>query len=162
MIAALTSIRLFRGSDPLLNFRFHAEVDGMLLAGFSEVTGLSVEIETEDYQEGGVNDFVHKLPKTTKYPNLVLKQGITYSSQMWDWIENVVHGKIETKNGRILLMDFKGIPMWYWNFENAYPVKWSGTDLKGTANEPFIETLELAHTGITKERSLFQAAHALL
>lgn len=153
---------LLRPSDPLLNFRFHVEIDGMLFAGFSEVSGLSVEIETEDYEEGGVNDFVHKLPKRTKYQNIVLKQGITYSSQMWDWHRDVVDGKITAKSGRVVLMDYKGIPMWYWTFDAAYPVKWTGTDLKSNGTDVFVETLELAHTGIKKEGSAGQALHALL
>jgi phage tail-like protein len=162
-LGTLTRYKLFRPWDPLLNLRFHVEIDGMLFAGFSEVSGLSVEVETEDYEEGGVNDYVHKLPKRVKYQNIVLKQGITYSSQMWDWIQDVANGKIKAKNGQIVLMDIKGIPMWYWTFENAYPVKWTGTDLKATSGEIFIETLELAHTGIKKEASLTgQSLHALL
>jgi phage tail-like protein len=163
-LGSLTRYKLFRAYDPLLNFRFHVEIDGMLFGGFSEVSGLSVEVETEDYEEGGVNDYVHKLPKRTKYQNIVLKQGLTYSSQMWDWHQDVVNGKIEPKSGRIILMDFNGIPMWYWTFEEAYPVKWTGTDLKATGGgEVFIETLELAHTGIKKEASLSgQTLHALL
>lgn len=161
MIERLTRFRFFRGPDPLLNFKFHAEIDGVLLAGFSEVSGLSVEMETEDYEEGGVNDYVHKLPKRAMYQNIVLKQGITYSSTLWNWIEDAVTGKIKTKSGRIILMDHRGNAMWYWTFEKAYPVKWSGTDLKANGSEVFIETLELAHTGIKKERGLAQVIHML-
>ncbi len=152
-MSSLTTYRFFRGADPLLNFRFHVEIDGLLFAGFSEVAGLSVEIDTEDYEEGGVNDYVHKLPKRTKYQNIVLKQGIAYSSTFWDWHQQIVNGTINPKSGRIILMNYEGVPMWYWTFEKAYPVKWSGTDLKANANEVFVETLELAHTGIKKEIS---------
>jgi phage tail-like protein len=162
-VGSLTRYRIARPYDPLLTFRFHVEIDGMLFAGFSEVSGLSVEVETEDYEEGGLNEYVHKLPKRTKYQNIVLKQGLTYSSQMWDWHQDVVNGKIAAKSGRIVLMDHQGFPMWYWNIENAYPVKWTGTDFKADSTEVFIETLELAHTGIQKEASLSgQAAHVLI
>jgi hypothetical protein len=30
---------------------------------FNEVSGMSVEMETENYQEGGENRFIHRLPK---------------------------------------------------------------------------------------------------
>ena len=153
---------LFR-TDPLLNIRFYVEIDYILFAGFSEVTGLSVEMEVEEYQEGGVNEYVHKLPKTAKYQNIVLKQGITYSSQMSDWMDSIISGVVTGKSGRIILMDYTGLPMWYWTFDYAYPVKWSGTDLNATSPQTFIETLELAHTGIKKESvSYGQTAHALL
>ncbi len=137
-------------SDPLWAFRFHVEIDGLLFAGFSEVSGLSVEIETETYNEGGVNDFVHVLPKNVKYQNIVLKQGILYSDQMWKWLQDVKDGKITKRSGRILLFGVKRLPVWYWEFTDAYPIKWSGTDLKATGNEIFMETLELSHCGLKK------------
>ncbi|MCP5046405.1 MAG: phage tail protein, partial [bacterium] len=131
----------------------HVEVDGLLFAGFNEVSGLSVEIVTEEYNEGGINDFVHILPKTVKYQNIVLKQGILHSSQMWGWIQDVKEGKIEKRNGRIILLDGSRLSKWYWNFTDAYPIKWSGTDFKATGNDIFVETLELSHCGIEKSRS---------
>jgi phage tail-like protein len=141
---------LVRPDDPLLDFRFHVEIDGLLFAGFTEVSGLSVEIETETYQEGGVNHAVHQLPKSVKYQNIVLKQGILSSDQMWKWIQDVMNGKIKKRNGRIILMNHYGITAWYWEFSQAYPVKWTGTDLKAKGGEIFVETLELSHQGIEK------------
>jgi phage tail-like protein len=87
---------------------------------------------------------------------------MVYSNVLWNWHRDVVNGKIKTKNGRITLMDAKRNPMWYWNFEEAYPVKWSGSDFKADGSGVFIETLELVHKGIKKERSLVgQALHML-
>jgi len=147
--AALLSRKLIN-PDPLLDFRFHVEIDGLLFAGFTEVSGLSVEIEFDSYNEGGVNDFAHILPKTVKFQNIVLKQGILYSDQMWDWVLDVMDGKIKKRNGRILLLGTNQLPVWYWEFSNAYPVKWTGSDLKATGNGVFVETLELSHQGIKK------------
>lgn len=145
--------RMWLKPDPLLDFRFQVEIDGLLFAGFTEVSGLSVEIETENYNEGGVNDFVHVLPKNVKYQNIVLKQGILYSDQMWTWIRDVKEGKIKKRNGRIILLDSDSQSRWYWHFTDAYPVKWTGTDLKATGNNVFVETLELSHCGIKKSSS---------
>ncbi len=73
-----------RKPDPYFSFQFLIEINGLITGGFSEVSGLQVEIETEEYREGGTNDYVHKLPKGTKYSNLVLKRGITDSDVLWN------------------------------------------------------------------------------
>jgi len=49
--------------DPYASFRFRVEIDGITEAQFSDVTGLSLETDVEPYEEGGINDFVHQLPK---------------------------------------------------------------------------------------------------
>jgi phage tail-like protein len=138
--------------DPLLAFRFQVEIDGLLFAGFTEVSGLSVEIQKETYQEGGVNDAAHELPTYVKYQNITLKQGVLYSDQMWKWIRDVMDGKIEKRNGRIILLDADKEPMWYWHFIEAFPVKWTGSDLKATGSDIFVETLVLSHRGIEKSK----------
>ena len=88
-------------TDPFLNYRFGVEIEGLIVGGFSEASGLQVEVETEDYQEGGVNDYTHKLPKTLKHPNLVLKRRITDTDALWKWRSAVgkPKAKIERKTG---------------------------------------------------------------
>jgi len=137
--------------DPYMNFKFKVEIDSVIKGGFSEVSGLQVETELEEVREGGVNDHVHKLPKITKYPNLTLKRGITDSDALWKWHQETVQGKINRKCGFIILCDSAGNEKWRWHFVNAYPVKWTGPDLKADSNTVAVETLELAHGGIHKE-----------
>ena len=55
---------------------------------FMEVSGLSAEIETMTYNEGGKNDAVHKLPTRMKHPNLVLKRGMTSIKDLQEWALN--------------------------------------------------------------------------
>ena len=137
-------------NDPYLSYRFRVEIDGLIIGGFSEVSGLQVETDTEEYREGGVNDYVHRIPKITKYTNITLKKGMADSDTLWKWHQNVVDGRIERKNGRIILLDSEGDEKWYWTFENAYPVKWLGPDFKADSTTIAIETLELSHNGIKK------------
>ena len=136
--------------DPYSSVRFLVEIDELIVGGFSEVSGLQVETETEEYREGGVNDYVHKLPKGSKYPNLVLKRGITDSDALWKWHQDVVSGKKARKTGRIILLDLKGNEKLRWTFEDAYAVKWSGPEFKADGNAVAIETLEISHHGIKK------------
>lgn len=135
---------------PYASFRFRIEVGGLTIAQVSEVSGLQVETETEPYEEGGVNDYVHQLPKRTKYQHIILKRGITDVDDMWKWYQEVVSGKFKRKNGSIILMDSSGAEKWLWNFSDAYPVKWTGPDFKADTTTIAFETIELAHNGIVK------------
>ena len=137
-------------NDPYLSYRFLVEIDGLVVAGFSEVTGLQAETQIEDYREGGVNDYVHKLPKETTYPNITLKKGITDSDVLWKWHQDVVNGKVERRSGYIVLLDSEGNETWRWNFVDAYPAKWTGPDLGADSNAVALESIELVHKGIKK------------
>ncbi|MFK7695883.1 phage tail protein [Paenibacillus sp. HJGM_3] len=138
-------------NDPLLNFKFLVEIDGLVVGGFSEITGLQAETETEEYREGGVNGYAHKLPKTTKYPNLKLKRGLTYSDTLWKWYRDAASGDVNRKSGSVLLLDYDGTEVWRWNFYQAYPVKWNGPELQAERGGVAFETIELAHNGFSKD-----------
>jgi len=144
------SVELPLSKYPYLSFRFQVEIQGLLVGGFSEVSGLQAETDLEIIEEGGVNDYVHKLPKKTKHPNLILKRGIADSEALWKWHKNVSSGKIERKSGSIILLDNEGNPKWRWNFKEAYPVKWMGPELKAETSTVAVESVELAHNGLEK------------
>ncbi len=136
--------------DPYLSFRFLVEIEGLVVGGFSEVSGLQAETEVETVEEGGVNDRVHKLAKKTKYPNLILKHGITEFSLLWNWYSDVIRGKIKRKSVFIILLDSEGKETLRRNCVEAYPVKWSGPDMKADGNAVAVETVELVHSGLTR------------
>jgi len=140
--------------DPLMDFRFLVEIKGLIVAGFSEVSGLQQEIEIEDYIEGG-NDFVHKLPKGIKHNNLILKRGMTNSDTLWNWYQKTADAILYKKP--IPLMDIYVVILnenreesWRFFFKDAYPIKWTGPELKGMGNDIAIETLEIVHKGFRK------------
>ena len=136
--------------DPYSSFRFLVEIQGLIVGGFSEVSGLQAETEVEEVREGGINYHVHKFPKITKYSNLILKRGITDSDVLWKWYQDVVKGVFLRKSGFIILLDGEGNEKWRWHFIDAYPVKWTGPDLKGDSSTIAVETLEISHNGIEK------------
>lgn len=144
-------------ADPFLDARFLIEIDSLVVAGFSEVSGLEVELETEEYAEGGVNTYTHSLPKQFDYPNLVLERGVTDSRTLWQWVEDALNGRIERKNVRVILLDSVGQERWGWEFREAYPVKWAGPELDADRASVAVETLELTHNGITAMEGLSPA-----
>jgi len=72
--------------DPYLGFNFLVEIGSVVVGGFSEVSGLQAQVQTEEYREGRVNEYSHKLAGPTNYPsNLSLKRGITNADILWLW-----------------------------------------------------------------------------
>jgi phage tail-like protein len=135
--------------DPYRSFRFYLEINKIIVAGVSDVTGLQLETETDKYEEGGLNSFVHIFPKSTKYQNIVLKRGITGLDDLWLWHQNVIKGIKDRRSGAIVLKDETGTDKWRWEFVEAFPVKWTGPDFKADTNTVAFESVELAHHGIT-------------
>jgi len=137
--------------DPYLAVNFMVEIEGLLVGGFSKVEGLESEIATEDYIEGGRNDYVHKVLKGTTYSPIVLSHGLTDSDALWSWHEKVRRGVIKRKNGTLMLLDTRRLPVVWWDFADALPVKWVGPSFDASADSQVaIERVELVHRGITK------------
>ncbi|WP_152042259.1 phage tail protein [Salinigranum salinum] len=139
-------------TDPYRGFRFHVEIDDLIVGGFSEVSGLEVEVRTEEYEEGGVNGFVHKLPTRVQHPNLVLERGLTDSTVFWDWIEATTSPPVTRRNVRVLVLDSLGQETWGWECREALPVQWSGPTLQADQGTVALESLELVHRGISRMR----------
>jgi phage tail-like protein len=136
-------------SDPFLSFSFLVEIDGLVLGGFSEVTGLQTELEVLDYREGGMNEYVHKVAGPARYPaNLVLRRGLTDARALWEWQHAAATGSVERKSGSIVLLSDAGEEVWRWNFVDAYPVRWTGPELRAGSATVAVEALELAHRGL--------------
>ena len=142
---------LGRRVDPYFTFNFLLEIEGITVGGFSEVTGLQVEVEVQDYREGGVNSYIHKFAGPARYPsNLVLKHGLTDAATLWTWQQDVLKGVIQRRNGSIRLLDSAGEEKWRWNFTGAYPIRWVGPEFRAGSTEIALETLELVHKGLVK------------
>jgi phage tail-like protein len=142
--------KLPRRPDPVGELRFTVTLPkGVELGRFRECTGLAAEIEVKDYNEGGVNDFVHKLPTRMKYPNLVLKRGVTYEDALLKWLwsvqQKVVRGDVTIK---LMGPDLDQSGVRTWTFRNAFPIKWTGPNLNAGSNQIATETLEIVHTGL--------------
>ena len=132
--------------------RFEVELGGSIVATFSECSGLGVTIQTEKLEEGGVNNTTRKLPGRSDFTNIVLKRGVTHSTDLYDWLVKVMNGQKVRQNISIRVFSWKpsggGLEeMVNWQFANAFPVKWTGPSFQATGNAIAVETLELAHDG---------------
>lgn len=137
-------------TDPFANFNFLVEIDGVIAAGFSEVSGLAAEVNIIEYREGtDIPLNVRKIPGLAKYSNITLKRGVSKDLSLWNWFNTVLKGTVQRANGSIILRDATGTPVLRWNFVNGWPCKWEGPHLDGRTSEVAIEVLEIAHEGIS-------------
>lgn len=134
--------------DPFRSFNFAVELDGIARAGFRECSGLDASQDPIEYREGTEGLTTRKLPGLNKYSNITLKWGMTDDTELWDWRKKAMTGKVERKNGSIVLLDDTGAEKMRWNFREAWPTKWTGPSFNATGNEVAIETLEIAHEGL--------------
>jgi phage tail-like protein len=138
------------GKDPYRSYRFRVELDGVERAGFREASGLDFTQDPIEYREGPDALTARKLPGLIKFSNIVLKWGISDDEELWDWRQQAMDGKIERKNGSIILVDDAGEDKFRWNFREGWPTKWTGPTFNATGNEVAIESLEIAHEGLEK------------
>jgi phage tail-like protein len=137
--------------DPYRNFNFLVELDGIAQGSFSECSGLENTTEVVEHREGGDNTTVRKLPGKTTYSDITLKWGLTDSQELWRWRKEVIDGRFERKNGSIVVFDLTNkVEVARWNFVSAWPTKWDGGPFNAKGNEVAIETLVLAHEGLTR------------
>ena len=123
---------------------------GMADTSFQEVSGIGSKIDVEEVVEGGENRYVHRLPKSIKHPNLVLKRGIAgITSPLVIWCKSVLEADyilpIMPMPVLVYLMNEHKIPIRVWSFANAYPINWEVESFNSTKNEVAIEKIELSY-----------------
>jgi phage tail-like protein len=141
------------GDELILGFRFRVDFLGgrrgqnSLDIRFQKVSGLSGEVETTDFAEGGENLYGHRLPKRIKYDNLILERGLVSDSRLSDQFDEAMSlFKFAPSDVLVTLLGERGDQIAAWKFMKAYPVKWRVSDLDASERSIVIEKLELAYT----------------
>lgn len=143
-----------RTIDPPFVGKFKFEVGPKPIGYFTEVSGLSVQIEVEDLAEGGQNAYSHKLMGRMKWPNLIFKRGLTDTNALFDWLMQFsgegftkAGNKVTPLDGTVSVLNAAGEPVRTWSFFDARPVRWSGPKLAASSRELAVEELEVCHCG---------------
>jgi phage tail-like protein len=136
-------------SDPYRPASVPAGPQVVLVGAFSDVTGLSGELEVLAHPEGGQNAFVHQLPVRHSWGRLTLKKGVVLDRALWDWFDKGLTGSLGARrDGSVTLLDPVGASVLTWEFRAALAVKWTGPDLSAREGAIAVETLEVVHQGI--------------
>jgi phage tail-like protein len=135
---------------PIPKFHFQVEWGGSKI-GFTEVTGLEVSTEVIEYREGASREYHKiKMPGQQKFSNITMKRGtFKGDNELYAWWNTVALNTIERRDVTISLLNESHEPVIVWKIKNAWPVKVQSTDLKADGNEVAIETIEIAHEGLT-------------
>ena len=137
---------------PLPKFYFQVKWGDQEMS-FQEVSGLDIEAQPIEYRHGNSKEFsVIKMPGIKKTGNVTMKKGIFKSdNKFWDWFSEIKMNTIKRLPVTISLLDETEAPTMVWKLANAFPTKVTGTDLKSDGNEVAIESIEIAHEGLTIE-----------
>lgn len=135
---------------PLPKFHFQVKWDAEVMS-FQEVSGLDMEAQLIEYRHGDSKEFsTVKMPGIKKFGNVTMKKGVFKSdNKFWDWFNEIKMNTIKRKPVTISLLDEEGAATMVWTLANAWPTKITGTDLKSDGNEVAIESIEIAHEGLT-------------
>jgi phage tail-like protein len=135
-------------SEQGLSLRFKVSIDhGISLGDWSTCQGLTVEYDVQEYQEGGNNDYVHRLPGRRKYQNIKLSRPVdSATSDVMAWLA-AVQASVTPSTARISVLDTNGDTVASWTLVGVYPARWSGPSLDVGSNAAAMETLELVHNG---------------
>jgi len=138
--------------DPYLNFNFLVDIDGVEVAGFSEVELPSAEVQVVEYREGADRQSsARQLPGRVSFGRLVLRRGFAGDATLFQWWQNVADGVVDRRNVRIVLLDEARNAVATWQVRRAWPAKIETSELNALGNEVVIETLEIAHEGVRLE-----------
>jgi phage tail-like protein len=139
---------------PLPKFHFQVKWDDAELA-FQEVSGLDMEAQVIEYRAGNNPVFsTSKMPGLKKSGNITMKKGVFKGDNaLFDWFNEIQMNVIKRKALTISLLDEGHNPTMVWKVQNAFPAKITGTDLKAEGNEVAVESIEIAHEGITIENA---------
>lgn len=126
--------------------------------GFQECNGLEIEMDIQEYQEGGRNNGTIRRVGRAKYQPIVLKRGMFYqpegedkaNTDLWHWMQRIVNGErpVPRHDGLIYVMSANNTVRATWMFDRGLPAKIRGPELNAKTGEIAIEELTIAHEGL--------------
>ena len=138
-----------RGLEHVGNYNFLVEIDGVEVASFTQVDGLESITDVIAYRDGA-DITLRKMPGRTHYSNIVLKRGVTSSDELWQWRKTVTDGRLERKNGSIVILNESREAVVRYNFFEGWPCRWKSSALDAASGSTLIEELEIAIEGLDR------------
>lgn len=132
---------------PMPKFYFSVQLGDDKDVKFSEVSGLESDTKVIEYRHGDSPIFAPmKMPGLASVGNVTMRKGIfVKDAKFWKWYSEIKMNVISRRTVVINLLDETGAPKMVWTLHNAWPTKFTGTDLKSEGNEVAIEAIELAY-----------------
>lgn len=140
-------------NDAITAARFSITIDGYEIASFSELQGITTEVEPVELMESSDKEVIlKKLPGKAKPPTVTLKRGKNSSMELWAWHEAVLMGDIVAarKSCSLVMYGTDGKAVARYHLEHAWPSKLEIGALKAGASEVLMETVTLVSERIQR------------
>lgn len=145
---------------PLPAYNYRVEIAGVAV-GFSEVSGLSIKLETTTYKEsptggGSPGPITMHMPAQPTAPTITLKKGLVKTNSvatLYAWIHSTQINQIDKKDIYVRLCDEEGKAVVSWKILNAFPTSLSAPSFTASTNDAAIESMELKADGILIEEA---------
>ncbi|MEQ8437404.1 MAG: phage tail protein [Ilumatobacter fluminis] len=139
--------------DELIGSWFEVKLDNGVTGMFSDVSGLAIEVQVVEQTLSAQDTATRKRPGTTKYQEITLKRTLSPDKKFWEWAKSIRDGKADFRtNGAVMLYDIAGTIIGNWRFENAWPSKWSASDLSVDTDDLMQEEVTLQVELLTREQ----------
>jgi phage tail-like protein len=176
-------------SDPIRGFRFYAEFSTPtggdipfsknilsaatnastvgFIGGFTQIAGLSANVQDIPYREGGFNVTTHHVPGMVTFPPVTFQRGVLLGNdQGITWLKSIVevaqgsgiNNTNTTNRGFRVNVNIYAAehpntsdtlrPQIGWKLHNAWLTSLNFTDLNSVSNEVMFETMTLVHEGL--------------
>jgi phage tail-like protein len=124
--------------------------EGTVIGGFSEASGLGVDVQYAEYRNGNEKfNTVRKVPNVHKMDDVTLKRGLIGSTDVFEWLKTVRDGTADARDVTISLLDEARQDVATWVLHRAQPKKWVGPTLNAKGGgDVAMEELHLVHEGI--------------
>ncbi len=140
--------------DPLRAYNFSVIINNVTSGHFVAVDGFNVSVDTIYYREAGLRQTHRMIPGPVTQSLVSCRYGLTTSAELWDWLMSAVNGQVSRRNVTIAMLDSSGSDtVLRWKLANAWPAQWHGAPLDALSRGLAIETLVLAHDGLSREAS---------
>jgi phage tail-like protein len=138
--------------DVLASYAFEFEVEGVSIAQFSQVSGISSSVGVIEYRSAGKGGTVttRKLPGQQSNSDVTLSRGKTDSSALWDWYKQVGDGDIAgaRRNASLVLFDYEHGEVARYNLRDCWPSSVRIGELSAGSNTVLIEEVVIVHEGM--------------
>ena len=139
--------------DVLASYAFEFEVEGISIAQFSQVSGLTVSVAVIEHRackKGGLQ--IHRKMIGPASPgDVVLKKGKTTDNELYNWFHKTQNGQFSDarRNASIILFDYENGEVVRYNLESCWVSKFSLGDLAAGSSTALFEEVVIVHEGVT-------------
>lgn len=139
--------------DVLASYAYEFEVEGVSIAQFAQVSGVSQSVAVIEHRENtkGGKAVVKKLPGPVSYGDITLRKGRTLSNALWEWFQQVQEGKIDEarRNASIVLFDYQHGEAARYDLVGCWVSQVRLGELSAGSSTALVEEAVIVHEGMT-------------